>query len=81
LIAQGYAITKSAVSQHVSTLERELGVQPLHRSTRRLAVTEAGSTLLQEGRALLEQARQLSVRASRQAAQLTGALRVTSPEA
>jgi DNA-binding transcriptional LysR family regulator len=78
--AERLAITKSAVSQHVATLERELGVQLLHRSTRRLATTEAGSALLDEGRALLEQARQLSVRARGEAAQLTGVLRLTSAE-
>lgn len=78
--AERLAITKSAVSQHVSTLERELGVQLLHRSTRRLAITETGATLLREGRALLEQAQQLSVRTRREAAQLTGVLRLTSAE-
>jgi len=78
--AERLGLTKSAISQHVGTLERELGVQLLHRSTRRLAVTEAGTTLLQEGRALLEQARQLSVRTRHQAAQLTGVLRLTSAE-
>jgi len=78
--AEHLAITKSAVSQHVSTLERELGVQLLHRSTRRLAVTEAGSTLQHEGRALLEQAQRVSVRARGEAAQLTGVLRLTSAE-
>jgi DNA-binding transcriptional LysR family regulator len=78
--AERLGLTKSAVSQHVGTLERDLGVQLLHRSTRRLAVTEAGTTLLHDGRALLEQARQLSVRTRHQAAQLTGVLRLTSAE-
>jgi DNA-binding transcriptional LysR family regulator len=78
--ADRLALTKSAVSQHVSTLERELGVQLLLRSTRRLAVTDAGSTLLHDGRALLEQAQQLSARTRGQAARLTGVLRLTSAE-
>lgn len=78
--AERLALTKSAVSQHVSTLERELGVQLLHRSTRRLATTEAGATLLHEGRGLLEQVQQLSIRTRREAAQLTGVLRLTSAE-
>ncbi|HYE40894.1 MAG TPA: LysR substrate-binding domain-containing protein [Ramlibacter sp.] len=78
--AEHLALTKSAVSQHVSALERELGVQLLHRSTRRLVVTEAGTALLNEARALLEQAQQLYVRARREAAQLTGVLRLTSAE-
>ncbi len=78
--AERLALTKSAVSQHVSTLERELGVQLLHRSTRRLAVTEAGTTLLVEARALLSQAEQLTLRTRQQAAQLNGVLRLTSAE-
>ncbi len=78
--AEQLAITKSATSQHVTTLERELGVQLLHRSTRSLTLTDAGGALLEEGRALLEQAQRLTERTRRQAAQLTGLLRLTSAE-
>jgi DNA-binding transcriptional LysR family regulator len=78
--ADHLAVTKSAASQHVATLERELGVQLLHRSTRSLTLTDAGAALLEEGRALLEQAQRLTERTRRQAAQLTGLLRLTSAE-
>jgi DNA-binding transcriptional LysR family regulator len=78
--ADHLAITKSAVSQHIATLERELGVQLLHRSTRKLTQTEAGAALLQEGTALLEQAQRLVERTRGQAAQLSGVLRLTSAE-
>lgn len=78
--ADQLGITKSAASQHVATLERELGVQLLHRSTRSLALTDAGAALLEEARALLEQAQRLTERARQQSAQLTGVLRVTSAE-
>jgi DNA-binding transcriptional LysR family regulator len=78
--AERLAVTKSAASQHIATLERELGVQLLHRSTRSLTPTDAGAALLVEGRALLEQAQRLTERTRRQAAQLTGTLRVTSAE-
>lgn len=78
--ADRLAMTKSAASQHLAALERELGVQLLHRSTRSLTLTEAGSTLLVEARALLEQARRLTERTRQQAAQLTGVLRLTSAE-
>lgn len=78
--ADQLGITKSAASQQVATLERELGVQLLHRSTRNLAPTDAGAALLEEGRALLEQAQRLAERTRRQAAQLTGTLRLTSAE-
>src|SRR5688572_16395813 len=56
--ADRLAMTKSAVSQGVAALERELGVQLLQRSTRRLAITQAGEALLADGRALLAQAGQ-----------------------
>ena len=78
--ADQLAITKSAASQQVATLERELGVQLLHRSTRSLTLTDAGAALLEEGQALLEQAQRLAERTRRQAAQLTGVLRLTSAE-
>ena len=76
--AEHLAFTKSAVSQHVAALERELGVQLLHRSTRRLTLTDAGATLLEDARALLGQAQRLAERTRGQAAQLTGVLRLTS---
>ena len=78
--AEHLAITKSAASQHVAVFERELGVQLLHRSTRSLSVTEAGAALLDEGRALLQQAQRLAERTRDQAAQLTGVFRLTSAE-
>lgn len=78
--ADQLAVTKSAVSQHVAALERELGVQLLHRSTRKLALTEAGTALLEQGRALLEHAQRLAERTRQQAARLTGILRLTSAE-
>lgn len=78
--AEHLAVTKSAVSQHVAGLERELGVQLLHRSTRKLTLTEAGHALRQEGQVLLEQAQRLAERTRQQAAQLSGVLRLTSAE-
>jgi len=76
--ADHLAVTKSAVSQNVAALERELGVQLLHRSTRKLVLTEAGAALLEEGRVLLEQAQQLAERTRQRTAELTGVLRLTS---
>lgn len=74
------AITKSAASQHVAALEKELGVQLLHRSTRSLSLTEAGQTLLEDAQALLLQADRLADRARQRAGELTGVLRLTSAE-
>ena len=40
--AKALGMTPSAVSQHISQLESQLGLPLLHRSTRRLSLTEAG---------------------------------------
>ena len=42
--ADALGITKAMVSQHMARLESELGVTLLSRSTRRMTLTEAGST-------------------------------------
>lgn len=78
--ADRLAMTKSAVSQGVAALERELGVQLLQRSTRRLAITQAGEALLADGRALLAQAVQVFERARTSHGELSGLLRITSAE-
>jgi DNA-binding transcriptional LysR family regulator len=72
--------TKSAVSQAVSLLERELGAQLLQRSTRRLAITEAGQAFLLDCRALLAGAEAAMERARTTRAQPSGTLRLTSPQ-
>lgn len=46
-------VVQSAVSAAVRTLERELGVQLFARTTRRVALTDAGWALLPEARAVL----------------------------
>ncbi|MFY0479513.1 LysR family transcriptional regulator [Achromobacter marplatensis] len=76
--ADTLGVTKAVVSFNLKQLERELGVALLTRSTRRLALTEAGdgfyaecARLLREAEAAVDQAR------SGQAA-LSGSLRVTA---
>jgi DNA-binding transcriptional LysR family regulator len=46
-------IAQSALSQQVGRLERELGVEVLRRTTRRVEVTEAGELVLQRARRAL----------------------------
>lgn len=72
--------TKSAVSQAVAVLERELGTQLLQRSTRKLAITEAGESFLSDCRALLASAEAAMERARTGRAQPSGTLRLTSPQ-
>jgi LysR family transcriptional regulator, transcription activator of glutamate synthase operon len=49
-------IAQSALSQQVARLERELGVELLRRSTRRVEVTEAGELVLARARRALAEA-------------------------
>jgi LysR family transcriptional regulator, transcription activator of glutamate synthase operon len=49
-------IAQSALSQQVRRLERELGIELLHRTTRRVEVTEAGRLVLERGRRALAEA-------------------------
>ena len=46
---------KSTVSRRVSSLERELGTRLLHRTTRRLSLTEAGAAFYDHGARALEE--------------------------
>src|SRR5688572_30002967 len=73
--------TKSAISQAVAVLERELGAQLLQRSTRKLAITEAGVAFLADCRELLAGAEAAMERARSGRAQPSGTLRLTSPQA
>ncbi len=52
--AERLNITKSAVSKRVNQLEESLGIKLLHRTTRKLTLTEAGNRYYQAGLSSLE---------------------------
>lgn len=52
-------ISQSAISQQISALEEDLGVQLIKREKRKFSLTAAGEYLYQNGPALLEQAEEL----------------------
>lgn len=72
-------ISKAAVSKYVLRLEQRLGARLLHRTTRRLTLTEAGDALFRRSVAALSELAD----AEREVAQLAGTprghLRVTAP--
>ena len=76
--ADRLGLTKSAVSQGVAALERELGVQLLQRSTRHVGITQAGAAFLADCRALLAHAAEIVERTRAQQGELSGLLRITS---
>ncbi|RUL80003.1 LysR family transcriptional regulator [Dyella choica] len=71
-------MTKAMVSQHLLRLERELGVTLIVRSTRRMALTEAGAAFHTDCVALLEQAQTAIERVGDQRSKPSGTLRLTT---
>ncbi|WP_261465817.1 LysR substrate-binding domain-containing protein [Serratia entomophila] len=76
--ARRLGMTPSAVSQHMRSLEQALGVPLLHRSTRRLALTEAGEAFYPGCEAMLLQAQQAEQRLAELRDTLVGELRIAS---
>lgn len=77
--AHKLGLPKSSLSRAVSHLERELGVVLLHRTTRKLALTEAGQLYVERARsalALLDEARVQLVEADQEP---RGLVRMTAP--
>lgn len=70
--------TKAVVSFHLRQLEDELGVALLLRTTRRLALTEAGESFYRRGTHLLQEAENMLQEAQRYHHKLEGELRLTS---
>jgi DNA-binding transcriptional LysR family regulator len=57
--AAATGLAQSALSRHISQLERVLGGRLFHRTGRGVELTELGSTLLPQARAMLHEARHL----------------------
>ncbi|MBU6439640.1 MAG: LysR family transcriptional regulator [Betaproteobacteria bacterium] len=74
-------ITKSKLSRRVAALEAELGVQLLRRSTRRIALTEAGRALYEHCAALGVEAEAALEAVEQLRSEPAGTVRLSSPTA
>jgi DNA-binding transcriptional LysR family regulator len=74
--ARALKVPKAAVSRAVAELERELGVQLMTRTTRRLHLTPSGEQLLPHCRAILEAVERVRQRAAELTERRVGPLRV-----
>lgn len=70
------SITTSGFSQQIRRLEVELGVQLVHRTSRKVELSTAGTALVEEARVLLERAARLRALADELRDGLSGSLRV-----
>ena len=79
--ARELGITTSAVSQQIRSLENELGVVLLHRSTRKLSLTEAGASFYEAAKDVVSAAEQGRIKVNQLRDELAGSLRIaTTPE-
>jgi DNA-binding transcriptional LysR family regulator len=74
--AERLYIAQPALSEQIRRLERELGVQLLRRTTRKVELTAAGQEFLSRARRILAEADEALAEASRAARGETGSIRV-----
>jgi DNA-binding transcriptional LysR family regulator len=77
--ARALGLPKSSVSRRVTELEKELGVPLLHRTTRKLALTEAGRTYFEQAERALTGLETAAETAAGMDAEPRGTVRVTMP--
>jgi DNA-binding transcriptional LysR family regulator len=79
--AEQLEITRSAVSKHVQQLESNLGVQLIVRTTRKLALTEAGERVYASCQRIAGDVESAREAAHDQQSVVAGKLRITAPSA
>lgn len=77
--ARGLGIARSAVSRHISLLEKSIGARLLNRTTRSLSLTEAGETYYESCARIVAEARQATERVSQLQEEPRGHLKVAGP--
>jgi DNA-binding transcriptional LysR family regulator len=71
-------ISRAMVSRYLESLETWLGARLLHRTTRRVSLTDAGAEALQRCRQVLELTQDVEAAAGARSAAPTGKLRITT---
>ena len=77
--ARRMGVSKSVVSRQVTALEAEMGVRLLHRTTRKLSLTEAGAAVLERCQRIIAEAEEAEIAATHLENAVSGTLRVTAP--
>jgi len=76
--AQKLGMSKSLVSRHVTALEDAFAVKLLHRSTRKLSLTEAGAVLYEHCARIVQEAELAEQRVTRAQSEPAGIVRLTA---
>ncbi len=78
--ARKFDMSPAMAAKHVNALEARLGVKLLHRSTRRLALTDAGASYLDAVQRILAELDEADAAATSQRRLATGLLRLNAPQ-
>jgi len=79
LAAEDLQLSRAVVSKYLSRLEERLGARLLHRTTRRLSLTEAGAALFEASRGAIERIEEAEGAVARFQSSPRGRLRVSAP--
>jgi DNA-binding transcriptional LysR family regulator len=77
--ARQLGISKSVVSERLGELERDVGARLLHRTTRRLSLTEDGRTFQRRARRIMQELTDAATELSERRRELSGPLRLSGP--
>ncbi len=77
--ARSLGISQTMATKHVGAIEERLGVKLLHRTTRRLTLTEAGRRYLESAERILTEVEEAEAAASADRVDVRGVLRVNAP--
>lgn len=77
--ARAMGVSKGNVSQRISQLEDRLGVRLLHRTTRKLSLTELGNLYYQRCKQVVEDLDEIEQAVSEYQQRATGVLKISSP--
>jgi DNA-binding transcriptional LysR family regulator len=79
LAATDLDLSRAVVSKYLSRLEERLGARLLHRTTRRLSLTEAGAALFEASRGAIERIEEAEAAVAQLQSAPRGRLRVSAP--
>lgn len=77
--ARALGMSQTMATKHMAALERRLGVRLLHRTTRRVSLTEPGRRYLEHVERILAEVAEADALAAAERVEITGALRVNAP--